>query len=435
MYKIEHLAKICVWLTVAIGITAAGCGKKEDADRVTFAVGGMPAELDFWQELVDEFQEETGIEVELLRGPSETNLRRQGLVTSLKAGSRDPDVFLMDVAWLSQFAASGWLEALDDGQGKNDQLDTEAFFGKVVELADIYEGRLVGLPVYVDGGLLYYRKDLLVKYGYAKPPGSWDELVRYCLVIQRGERETNPKFYGFVWQGAQYEGLICNWLEYVGSNNGGIVLADKKITLNTPANVEATRLMYDLIHTFTVSPPSTYTEMKEEEVRSYFQQGNALFERNWPYAWGLHEREESGVKGKVGIAGLPSFNGGPSVSTLGGWHIGISKHSDAKSKSMEFVKFVLSFETQKRLALELGWNPGRKDVYTDEEVIAHLPHFEYLRGIFDDLRPRPNVPYYTLISDVLQRHINSVLAGKTEAAQALAKAEAEAEVIIDRYGQ
>lgn len=429
MHRIKRIASICLWLAAAACLVTAGCGKREEGEKVTFAVGGAPAELDFWQVLVDEFQKSSGIEVELLRGPTETNLRRQGLVTSLESVSKDPDVFLMDVAWLSQFAASGWLEELPS------QIDAKAFFGKVVELADIYEGKLIGLPVYVDGGLLYYRKDLLEKYGFDNPPRSWDELVRYCLVIQRGEREANPKFYGFVWQGAQYEGLICNWLEYAGSNNGGIVLAGRKMTLNTPANVEATRLMYDLIHTFTVSPPSTYTEMKEEEVRSYFQQGNALFERNWPYAWGLHEGEDSSVKGRVGIAALPKFEGGQSVSTLGGWHIGISKHSDAKSKSMEFVKFVLSFETQKRLALELGWNPGRKDVYTDEEVIAHLPHFEYLRGIFDDLRPRPNVPYYTLISDVLQRHINSVLAGKTEAAQALAKAEAEAEVIIDRYGQ
>ncbi|NIA06348.1 MAG: extracellular solute-binding protein [Actinobacteria bacterium] len=419
---------ICLLLIL---LFLSGCGQKPESTTITFAVGGAPAELDFWQVLIGEFQDRTGIKVDLLRQPTDTDLRRQGLITSLKAGRSDPDVFLMDVAWLGQFAASDWLEPLDT----HNDLDLDVFFEKVLNLADRYQGHLIALPVYVDGGLLYYRQDLLNKYGFDKPPQTWSELLRYSLVIQKGERETNPDFYGFVWQGAQYEGLICNWLEYAGSNAGGIVFEDGRIILHTPANVQATQFMHALIHIHKVSPPNTYTEMKEEEARTFFQQGNALFERNWPYAWALHQSEDSPVRGKVGLAGLPHFSVGPSVSTLGGWHIGISKHSDAKQKSFEFMKFVLSFETQKRLALELSWNPGRRDVYTDQQVIAALPHFTRLRGVFENLRPRPNLPYYTLISQVLQRHLNAVLSGNSSATEALSAAEREAQTIVDRYAQ
>lgn len=425
---------LCLVLVLVGVLFLPGCGQKEEPATITFAVGGAPAELDFWQVLVNQFQQDTGIEVDLLRQPTDTDLRRQGLITSLKAGQSDPDVFLMDVAWLGQFAASDWLEPLDPHVRAND-LDVDVFFEKVLDLADRYQGHLVALPVYVDGGLLYYRRDLLEKYGFEKPPKTWDELLRYSLLIQRGERETNPGFHGFVWQGAQYEGLICNWLEYAGSNAGGIVFEDGRIILHTPANVQATQFMHALIHIHKVSPPNTYTEMKEEEARTLFQQGNALFERNWPYAWALHQSEDSPVRGKVGIAGLPHFPVGSGVSTLGGWHIGISKHSDTKTKSLEFMKFVLSFETQKRLALELAWNPGRKDVYTDQQVIDALPHFEHLRNVFDNLRPRPNLPYYTLISQVLQSHLNAVLSGKSTATEALAAAEREAQTIVDRYAQ
>ena len=308
-------ASVCLVLIVVWIFALAGCGEQQEPTSITFAVGGAPAELDFWQVLIEEFQNRSGIQVDLLRQPTDTELRRQGLVTSLKAGTTDPDVFLMDVAWLAQFAASDWLEPLDRHvQAK--QLNLDVFFQKVLDLADRYQGQLIALPVYVDGGLLYYRQDLLNKYGFGKPPETWKELLRYSLVIQRGERETNPSFYGFVWQGAQYEGLICNWLEYVGSNTGGAALKGQRLALETAANVEATQFMYDLIHTHHISPPNTYTEMKEEEVRAFFQQGNALFERNWPYAWALHQREDSAVRGKIGIAVLPHFSGGKSVSAL-----------------------------------------------------------------------------------------------------------------------
>jgi len=424
---------ILILLTFANLTAFSGCNKKPAQD-ITFAVGGTPAELDFWQQLVAEFETQTGIKVDLLRQPTDTNLRRQGLVASLRSSRTDPDIFLMDVAWLGQFAASGWLEPLDP-HIQSSQLNPEVFFQKVLNLADRYANQLVALPVYVDGGILYYRKDLLKKHGIEKPPQTWQQLVEQAVKVQGEEKNSNPNFYGFVWQGAQYEGLVCTWLEFTGSNKGGIILEDKDIIISTKENIKATQFMRDLISTHKISPPNTYTEMKEEEVRTFFQQGNALFQRNWPYAWALHQGKDSAVKGKVGIAVLPHFDGGQSMSTLGGWHIGISKYSDAKQKGFEFVKFVLSYKTQKKLALKLGWNPGRKDVYVDTDVVKKLPHFAALRNVFENLRSRPNLPYYTLISEVIQRYVNSVLSGKTTASEALLEAEKEAKKIIEKYDQ
>ena len=191
--------------------------------------------------------------------------------------------------------------------------------------------------------------------------------------------------------------------------------------------------MFDVIHTYKISPPNTYTDLKEEQVRTFFQQGNALFERNWPYAWSLHQSQDSPVKDKVGIAALPHFPDGHSVSVLGGWHIGISRYSDAKQQAFMFVKFVLSYDVQKRLALNLGWNPSRRDVYEDKEVLAQLPYFAELPQIFEDLRPRPSVPYYTLLSEILQRNINGVLSGKLTTADALAAAQTQCNEIVQRY--
>ena len=212
----------------------------------------------------------------------------------------------MDVAWLAQYAASGWLEPLDQKMESADMADT-IFFQRIIDLVDRYRGKLVALPVYVDGGLLYYRKDLLKAHGFSGPPETWKELVSMSQIVQRSVRKENPDFYGFLWQGAQYEGLICNFLEFAASGNGGIRMEAGKISVNLSENRDALQFMHDLIHEYKISPLSTYTEMTEEEVRRYFQQGNALFERNWPYAWALHEAEGSAVRGKVGHSAPAAF--------------------------------------------------------------------------------------------------------------------------------
>ena len=428
----QQTSLLCIILILLCFVFFILSCAREEKNIICFSVGGAPNEIDFWEKLVAQFELQSGIKVKILRQPTDTDQRRQGLVVPLRSKKKDPDVFLMDVAWIAQFAASGWLEPLDS-YVKEDNLNLEVFFSKVVNLADKYNGELIALPVYVDGGLLYYRKDLLKKYGYDKSPQTWEELLDYSLKIQENERKSNPNFYGFVWQGAQYEGLICNFLEFAGSNRGGITITDNKIFLDTPENRQALQFMYDLIHKYKVSPSNTFTEMREEEVRIFFQQGNALFERNWPYAWALHQNKDSNVRNKVGIAPLPHFPSGRSVSTLGGWHIGISKYSNRKQQSFEFIKFVTSYDTQKKLAIELGWNPARKDVYEDKELLRKLPHFAYLRPVFENAQPRPNLPYYTQISEVMQQYINAALAGKLPVNTALQKAEKEAQKIIERY--
>ncbi|MCD6489199.1 MAG: extracellular solute-binding protein [Thermodesulfobacterium sp.] len=126
-----------------------GCSS-EDKSKLTFMVGGAPNELIFWSKVVKNFEKKTGIEVEILRQPADTEQRRQSLVIALSSHNRDPDVFLMDVIWISQFSASEWLEPLDRYL-KNSPLALKLFFEKVVKNIDTYKGKIVALPVYIDG--------------------------------------------------------------------------------------------------------------------------------------------------------------------------------------------------------------------------------------------------------------------------------------------
>jgi len=414
-----------IWiLGLCLVLPLFGCRQQPEA-RLTFAIGGAPAELDVWEELVQRFSEQTGIAVEMLRQPTDSNQRRQGLLIPLKARQADPDVFLMDVVWLAQFSASGWLLPLDEDV-------SDQFLPRVVDLVDRRGGNLMALPVNVDAGLLYYRKDLLKRYGFAGPPATWAELASQAGTVQAGERGEHSGFWGYLWQGAEYEGLICDFLEVAASAGGGIV-ENGRFVLDRPANRRALAFLTGLIHDEAVSPPNTYTQMREEEVREAFQNGRALFERNWPYAWAQHQSAGSAVAGKVGIAPLPHFPGGEPAATLGGWHIGISRYTDTPEQARALVRYVTSFPVQKEMALRLGWNPGRRDVYRDPRVLAELPYLGQLREIFDHAVARPVLPYYNQLSQILQRHLNAALAGWVPPEEALRKAQAEIEAVTARY--
>jgi multiple sugar transport system substrate-binding protein len=415
-------------LVLAALTNLPGCGTP-DSSRLTFMVGGAPNEIAFWESILADFAREHHIPVTMIRQSTDTDQRKQGILLALRGRHTDPDVLLLDVAWIGQMAASNWLEPLNEYK-----IDTTPFFPGIIRLADTYREKTIGLPLYVDGGMLYYRKDLLTAHGVDSLPATWDELIGLSETIQADQRKTDPDFWGFVWQGAQYEGLICNALEFFTSANGGFFSETGKPVFTQPGNIRALQLMHDLIKTRRISPPNTFTDMKEEEVRLMFQNGHALFERNWPYAWGLHNAEDSAVKGLVGMCPLPRFPDGKNASTLGGWHIAVSRFSDRKAEAVKFLQYVTSFAVQKNLSLTLGWNSGRTDVYDDPEVLAANPAAKDLKEIFTGAVPRPVVPYYSAASSILQKYLSAALAGRSSPADALGLAQQEVEALLKGYG-
>ncbi len=401
-----------------------GCGGRSGHPLV-LAVGGAPDELAVWQELVTAFSESSGTRVEILRQPANTAQRRQGLVVALAARRPDPDLFLMDVAWIGLFSAANWLRPLEG-------VDTTAFFPDILQAADRRGNELIALPIDLDIGLLYDRSDLLRHYDISGPPATYAELRRTAIAVQAAVRPHHPGFYGFAWQGAQYEGLVVDFLEFAGTQ-GGFVSRGGGWIVDVPANRQALQFMHDLIWKDRISPPSTYTEMREEQVRRFFQRGDALYERNWPYAWALHQAPDSPVRGRVGVSPLPAPATGGAVSILGGWHVGISRFSDAPERARDLVRYLTSPAVQREMVLRLGWYPGRRDLYEDPQLRSRLPLLADLWRAFRHVRTRPVVPYYPQLSEVLQSHLSAVLADRSTPERALAAADEELARLVRRY--
>lgn len=404
---------IVFFLNISLLALLQGCGDEHavPGNRTTlvFKHGKISGDPHLFRGLLVEFEKENpGITVRDETLPSSTDEQHQFYIINLEGGSADFDVLSMDIIWVPEFARAGWL--LEVSPVLNDEDKGDFFPGPWQAVT--YKGVVYAVPWYIDAGILYYRKDLLEQYGFS-PPATWKELVTCAQEISSKE----AGLYGFIWQGKQYEGLVCNALEYCWSN-GGMVLHDGEIEIGSSANRDALQFMRDLIVRYKVTPPLV-TTATEETTRHLFGNGNALFMRNWPYAWKLFEQPGSRVRGLVGVSMLPSFPGREPAATLGGWQLGINRRSRHPAAAKKLIHFLTSPGAQKHLALNLGYKPARKSLYRDRDLIEQQPFMVSLYDIFMKARPRPVTPYYMMLSQVMQPAFSAVISGIESPEEAL----------------
>ena len=357
----------------------------------------------FDQAIADFEGQNPGVKIVRDIGPQSSTQLHDLITQKLKNRDTEMDVFVMDVIWPSEFASAGWALPLDRFFTAAEQ---QQFLDAPV-LANRYRGQIFGVPLFIDAGLLYYRKDLLEKYGMA-PPRTWTELVEEAKTILA--REQDPQLVGFSGQFKQYEGLVCNMMEYILSNGGALWDEIRlKSAISQPRAVEAVRFVRDrIIGEIAHRGVLAY---EEPESLTLFTQGRAIFHRNWPYAWNIaNDQQRSLIAGKVGMMPLPSFPGGKGVAALGGWQLGISRFSRKAELAWRFVAFMTNQAMQKRIALATGRAPTRIALYDDRDVRDKVPQFKSLLETFKQAVPRPITPVYVPLSNIMQRYFSSALA-------------------------
>jgi multiple sugar transport system substrate-binding protein len=397
----------------------SGCGgaPEEGGPTTIRVVTWKPDYPHVWDSALVRFHRENpGIRVEREIGPQNSTQLHDLLTQKLRNHDQSVDAFLMDVIWTAEFARAGWAAPLDD---RFPPVEREEFFRGCIE-ADLVAGYIYGVPFNTDAGVLYYRSDLLSRHGFS-PPRTWPEMIIQIDSILSAE--SDPMLAGYSAQFKQYEGLVCNMLEFVGSNGGDLLNPD------TPESIEAIEFVRD--HIIGAAAPRGVLTYQEQEALDLFMSGGAIFHRNWPYAWAACR--ESAIAGKVGISTLPHFPGGSSRSALGGWRFGISAFSQNPSEAWRVVEYLTSLEIQKLFALKGGKAPARRDLYRDSEVLAANPHFADLFGVFETATPRPRSPIYSEISHILQRFLHSAVAERQSDIPALAgRAAAEIQSALAR---
>jgi multiple sugar transport system substrate-binding protein len=416
-----RLAPILSIFLVSIGC-ATSPSQVEDPVTIVFSHAKHP-QAAYLTEMIDRFEaEHPHIRVREQILPSSSDEQHQFYVINLQGGSDDLDVLDMDIIWVPEFSRAGWLADLTP------RIPTAALapLHAAALQADWFQQKLYAVPWFVDTGVLYYRKDLLEKYGFS-PPETYTDLVRSATVILAGERD--PRLMGFLWQGMQYEGLVCTALEFIHGNGADILNESGRSDLTSERVLYALRFMSDLIHKSKISP-GLITTLDEENARHIFQSGRAIFMRSWPYAWPLLQETGSPVSDRVGMTTVPHFDGYTSAPTLGGFHVGVNARSRHPEEAATFLRYMISPAVQREVLLRLGVLPADAQVLAEPELQERMPQLLVLTPILTRARPRPVTPYYLMISQILQPELSAVVSGFRSPEQAMRSADQQIDHLL-----
>ena len=382
---------------------AAAIRKKYGGQKITFVGDSVGNGHVRDTKLAKRFSKDTGIKVSVVPHPAASDQSYAQLARAFSSKSSSIDVAMIDVVWPGAFAP--YLVNLKPKLGKQAKLH----LGSIVA-NDTIKGKLVAMPWFGDYGILYYRTDLLKKYGYSAPPKTWADLFKMAKKIQDGERKDNPNFAGFVFQGNAYEGLTCNALEWIASAGGGHIIDNGKVTID---NAKARTILDAMRVQIGKVTPQGVTTYQEDQTEHAFDNGDAAFARNWPYQYGIGAGAGSKVKGKFNVTVLPHGSTGGSVGTVGGWQLAVSKFSKHKAAAIEFVRYMTSPAVEKFDAITNSNVPTIVSVAKNKAVVKANP---YLKPAIASV-PRVTRPAkflgtkYNEASKVVYQGINQILTG------------------------
>jgi multiple sugar transport system substrate-binding protein len=388
-------------------VLASSLAFAETELKVYLPSQGQPA---VWRKALDQFEARNlGIKVTIEVGGATSDLQVQYLNTVMSAKDSSLDVLILDVIRPAQFAAAGWLSPFAER-------DLQSYLRPYAE-ANTVDGKVVALPAYADAMFLYYRKDLLDKYGL-QPPKTWDELAIAAKKVTEGEH--NPDLQGLSFQGKAIEGAVCTFLLPYWSQ-GKTVVDGGKLMFDRDAATKSLALWKGFTEAGVAK--KSISEVATDDTRKEFQAGNVVFAVNWGYAWALSQGEGSAVVGKVGVARLPAVAGGEQSSCLGGWEWGVSAYSKHQEEAKKLAEYLSSPEVSKFMAINGSLLPTYAPLYTDSEVNRAAPWFADAVPVVRTARARPVTPRYNEVSEVIRTTVNAVLAGVTTPADGAAQIE------------
>lgn len=369
-----------------------------------------------WQPLIDKWNADHPEEqVTFKEQTDEADQQHDDLVRNFDAENPDYDLVSVDLVWTAEFAAKGYLQPLEGDLA----IDTEGLLESTVESGQ-YAGTQYAAPQTSDGGMLYYRTDLV-----DEPPTTWAEMIEMCSIAEANDMVC------YAGQFQKYEGLTVNASEAINGAGGSIVGEDGATSeVNSDAAARGLQQLADAYADGHIAKEGiSYTE---EEGRIAFQEGKVLFHRNWPYVYGLANGEESSkVRGKFDVAPLPGADG-VGASTLGGHNFAISAYSEHKATAIDFVNWMLEEEQQRELLNTGSLAPALEALYTDPELVEEFGYLPTLRTSIENAIPRPITPFYPAVTKAIQDNAYAAIKGEKDVETALADMEAAINAASDR---
>ncbi|MFD2617595.1 ABC transporter substrate-binding protein [Terrilactibacillus laevilacticus] len=424
--KRKAMCMLSLFLVAILILGGCSSGSKSDQNESKNSTKGKKVKIVYAQgkdttkvvpKIIKAFEKEhPNIDVEFRELPSDSNAQHDAYVTALNAKSSEFDVISLDVVWPAEFAQAGYVMPLDRFI-QRDRINMNDYNKGAVQAAQ-FNGKQWTMPRLGDAALLFYRKDLVPEKDV---PKTWDDLQKAASQYQ-GKNGTK---YGYLMQAKQYEGLVCDAVEFIASYGGQFINDKGEVVINSPEAIKGLQKMVDITNSNIV--PGNINTFTEVESHTSFINGESPFIRNWTYQYAIaNDKTQSKIVDKVGVAPLPAGDKG-SVTALGGWQLGISAYSKHPKEAWEFVKFLSGKEGQKITAIDSGNIPTLTSLFQDKDVLKANPFFankEFQEG-YANAVPRPVAPNYQEISDIIQIEVSKAINKEISAKQAIQEMETQ----------
>jgi trehalose/maltose transport system substrate-binding protein len=373
--------------------------------------GQNPTDLAFILAELANYRKKTGVQVKAIASYDSIDTRLILLEDIFRKKSPEPDICGIDNIWPGLLAG--------------DLIDLKPYLGDEMTaidkgLLDVFtvEGRLVAFPETQETAVLYYRTDLLKRYGYQQPPHTWDQLGRMAKVIQDGERKRGAgDFWGYIWQGAEGESLNCNSLEWQHAEGANLIENSGAICASSPAAEFALKRARSWIGT--ISPPSVI-EYDEEDSSNLWLAGSAAFARGWPSLYEL--TKASPLAKKFSTAPMPAGRKGYAW-TFGGMGLAVSKYSAHPKAAADVLRYLLSPDVQRRRLMASGSVPSRTSLLNDANLLRDTAFSGWIgQHLKEGMFARPSAltgKQYEAVSRAYSKAVHDALTGKQDPHQAL----------------
>jgi multiple sugar transport system substrate-binding protein len=398
-------AALAVTSLVACSSSGGGGGGNNSTGPITVVTGKDNSNV--WPHLVSEWNKQHPNEkVTLKQQSDQADQQLSDLEQHFQAKDAGYDVVTVDVVWTAEFAAKGWLVPLTG----NNKIDTSPLLPATVKAAT-YNNTLYAGPYASDGGLLYYRTDLV-----SKAPTTWDEMISDCKG-KTSNTITGSQPGCYAGQFAKYEGLTVNAAEAINSAGGEIVAADGKTPkVDSPEAAKGLSFLVDGFKQGYI--PKEAIGFQETQSLNAFEAGKLMFMRNWPYADAILSASPSKVIGKFGIAPLPGPTG-QGASSLGGHSLAVSTYSDHQATALAFIKWMEEPAQQKWDLTQGTLAPVISSLYSDPTLVKKFPYLPTLLKSIQTAIPRPVTPFYPAVTEAIETNAYAALQGQKSVQQAL----------------
>ena len=388
------------------------------------------------QELIPQFEEATGIDVEWEVLPYENSRERE--VLDFTGATGEFDIVLVDVVWIGEYAASGWLTPLEtftnDPALADPNLNLDGFFPVLLDSFGTWDGVVYGLPFDNYSGLLYYNRCMLEEAGFTEPPATWTQLLEeYAPALNNPGEDV----YAFALQSRRGETQSADSFMRVLWPFGGALIDPETFepALQTEASLEGLNFRQALMEYM----PEGIVDYDHSEAVNAFAQGRVAMITEWSSFYStIVDPESSTVIDCLAVATEPEGSAGLKPA-LGGFSLGVNAFSSPEEQAASYL--FIQWMTSEELALpyvEAGGVSGRTSVYENPEVAEAFPYVEPLVSSWqaDTAVPffRPRFPEWPQISEIIADYGTRMMLGELSVEEGAASLDEQVRTILDEGG-